>query len=59
MLRFVRGEVEQRPIAFQRSDDVEQCGEEERRGENAENAGEGPNKKRRMRVRRRLSLSMC
>jgi hypothetical protein len=53
MLRFVRGEVEQRPIAFQRSDDVEQCGEEERCGENAENAGEGPNKKR------RLSLSVC
>jgi hypothetical protein len=39
MLRCVRGEEQQRPIAFQRSDDEE----EERRGEEVENVVEGPN----------------
>jgi hypothetical protein len=45
MLRCVRGEEEQRPIAFQRSGDEEEehRGEEEWRGEEAENVGEGPN----------------
>jgi hypothetical protein len=45
MLRYVRGEEQQRPIAFQRSEDEEEeeRGEEEGRGEEAENVGEGSN----------------
>jgi hypothetical protein len=45
MLRCVRGEDEKCPIAFQRSNDEEEeeRGEEDRRGEEAENVGEGPN----------------
>jgi hypothetical protein len=46
MLRYAHGEEQQRPIAFQRSDDEEQeeeRGEEEGRGEEADNVGEGSN----------------
>jgi hypothetical protein len=39
MLRCVRGEKQWHPIAFQRSDDEE----EEERGEEVENVGEGAN----------------
>jgi uncharacterized protein YdaT len=39
MLRCAHGEDEQCPIAFKRSND----GEEERRGEEVKNVGEGPN----------------
>jgi hypothetical protein len=44
MLRCARGEEQRRSITFQRSDDEEeeQRGEEEWRGEEAENVGEGP-----------------
>jgi hypothetical protein len=54
MLRCARDE-EQRSIAFQCSDDEEeeQRVEEEQHGEEAENVGEGPMR------RRRLSLSVC
>jgi hypothetical protein len=44
MLRCACGEEQRRSITFQRSDDEEeeQRGEEEWRGEEAENVGEGP-----------------
>jgi hypothetical protein len=45
MLRYARGEEQQCPIAFQRSDDEEEeeRGEEEGCGEEADNVGEGSN----------------